>query len=90
MEGLQSAECAELPISSRALPHLIGKRGRTIRRLESALGVLLGVMDMSGDSAIVSVVGPRDRVVGARRIIELVSKGARSLLDHLETSFGIE
>ena len=86
MEGLHSAKCVELPISHTALPHLIGKRGRMICRLETLLGVLVGVMDASRDSAIISIVGLRDRIVGARRIIELVSKGARSLLDHLETS----
>ena len=33
-------------------------------------------MDEEGDAAIVSLVGPTDRLVVARRIVELFSKGA--------------
>ena len=45
------------------------------------MGVTIGVMDEDGDAAIVSLVGPMDPLVVARRIVELFSKGARTLLD---------
>ena len=49
--------------------------------LEERLGVIIGVMDTEEDGAIVSVIGPLDRLVVARRVIELISKGARTLLE---------
>ena len=80
-QGLLDAECLELPIKRPSIPHLIGKQGRQIRFLEEKLGVIIGVMDEEGDAAIVSLVGPMDHLVVARRIVELFSKGARTLLD---------
>ena len=80
-QGLLDAECLELPIKRPSIPHIIGKQGRQIRSLEEKLGVIIGIMDGEGDSAIVSLVGPANRLVVARRIVELVSKGVRTLLD---------
>ena len=44
------------------------------------MGVIIGVMDEEGDMAIVSL-GPMDHLVVALRIVELFSKGARTLLE---------
>ena len=80
-QGLLDAECLELPIKRPSIPYLIGKQGRQIRFLKEKLGVIIGVMDEEGDAAIVSLVGPMDRLVVARRIVELFLKGASTLLD---------
>ena len=82
--GLLEAESLELSVPQTCLPHLIGKRGSNIRRLEDKLGVVLGVMDRSDGCAMVSVVGPVARLELARRVVEIASKGASSLLDRLE------
>ena len=80
-QGLLDADSIELPIRRSSIPHVIGARGRQIRLLEERLGVITGVMDTEEDGAIVSVIGPLDRLVVARRVIELISKGARTLLE---------
>ena len=76
----------ELPIPKDRLPHLVGKGGKTIQSLEDRLGVIIGVMDGSGEMALVSVVGPLDQLEVTRRVVEIVSLGARSLLDGLYRS----
>ena len=45
--------------------------------------MIIGVMDGSGETALVLVVWPLDRLEVARRVVEIVSLGARSLLDRL-------
>ena len=80
-QGLLDAECAELPIRRSSIPHVIGVRGRQIRLLEERLGVVIGVMDLGEEGALVSLLGPSDRLLVARRVIELVSKGVRTLLE---------
>ena len=54
------------------------------------MGVVLGVTDGPDGCAVVSMVGPLARLELARRVVEIVSKGANSLLDRLEwpTSLG--
>ena len=56
-------------------------RGRKIRLLEERLGVVIGVMDLGEEGALVSLLGPTDRLLVARRVVELVSKGFRTLLE---------
>ena len=80
-QGLLDADCVELPIRRSSIPHLIGVRGQRIRMLEERLGVILGVLDLGEEGALVSVLGPLDRLPVARRVVELVSKGVRTLLE---------
>ena len=75
------AESIELPIRRSSIAHIIGDRGRQVRLLEERLGVLIGVMDLGEEGALVSLTGPTDRLLLARRVVELVSKGVRTLLD---------
>ena len=65
-QGLLDAESIELPIQRSCIPHIIGTRGRQIRLLEERLGVILGVMDVGEEGAIVSLIGPVDRLLVAR------------------------
>ena len=78
------AECFEPLVPQACLPHLIGKEGKNIRHSENRLGVVLGVTNGSDSCAEVCVVGPLARLELARRVVEIVSKGANSLLDRLE------
>ena len=73
-----------------SIPHIIGVRGRQIRLLEERLGVVVGVMDVGEEGALVSLLGPADRLLVARRVVELVSKGVRTLLERWDwdPSFG--
>ena len=80
-QGLLDAESIELPIRRSSIAHVIGARGRQVRLLEERLGVLIGVMDLGEEGGIVSLTGPTDRLLLARRVVELVSKGVRTLLD---------
>ena len=80
-QGLLDAECAELPIRRSSIPHIIGVRGHKIRLLEERLGVVIGVMDLGEEGALASLLGPADRLLVARRVVELVSKGVRTLLE---------
>ena len=75
------AECIELPIRGPSIPHLIGVRGRQIQLLEERLGVIIGVMDLGEEGALVSLLGPADCLLVARQVVELVSKGVRTLLE---------
>ena len=77
-QGLLDAECAELPIRRSSIPHLIGVRGYQIWLLEERLGVVIGVMDLGEEGALVSLLGPPDCLLVARRVVELVSKGVRT------------
>ena len=50
----------ELLVHKGRLPHLVGKGGKIIRGLEGRLGVIIGVIDGSGEMALLLVVGPLD------------------------------
>ena len=80
-QGLLDAESIELLIRRSSIPHIIGTRGRQIRLLEERLGVIIGVMDVGEEGAIVSLIGPAEHLLVARRVVELVSKGVRTLLE---------
>ena len=80
-QGLLQAECAELPIRRSSIPYLIGVRGRQMRLLEERLGVIIGVMDLGEEGALVSLLGPVDCLLVARRVVELLSKGVWTLLE---------
>ena len=45
------------------------------------MGVIIGVMDLGEEGALVSLMWPVDRLLVARRVVELVSKGVRTLLE---------
>ena len=86
--GLRAAGQATFEVAGRALRHIIGRGGATIRRLEAGLGVLVGVVDSPGESAAVSLCGPAERLADAERVIRLVGRGHRSLLARLEEDPG--
>ena len=45
------------------------------------MGVVIGVMDLGEEGALVSLLGPADHLLVARQVVELVSKGVRTLLE---------
>lgn len=81
-EGLLKADCIELPIHRVAVPRSVGEQNRQIQELELKLGVLLGVMELDGESAIVSVIGPADRLLVAQRGVESATKDSCTFLNH--------
>ena len=86
--GLQATAQATFEVTGRALRHLIGHGGTTIRRLEAGLGVLVGAADSPKGPATVSLCGPPGRLATAEAVICLVSQGHRSLLQRLDEDPG--
>ena len=86
--GLRTAGQVTFEVPDRSLRHIIGRGGATIRRLEAALGVLVGAADRPGASAAVSLCGPPNRLADAERVVRLIGQGHRSLLGRLEEDPG--
>ena len=86
--GLAAADQVTFEVPERSLRHIIGRGGATVRRLEAALGILVGVADRPGASAALSLCGPADRLAVAERVVRLVGQGHRSLLERLEEDPG--
>ena len=83
--GLAQAQSTAVPVSRRVVPHLVGKGGKTIRMIEDAIGVIIGIMDGQDGQASISLVGPQDRIAAARPIITAVAGGgAWSLLHRIK------
>ena len=83
--GLGDAASGSLILAQSAVPHLIGRGGRGVRRMEQKLGVIIGIMDSNkkGGFATVTVLGPAPRVEYAKVVIGWISKGMHSLIDRL-------
>ena len=82
--GLARAGQATFAVPGRALRHIIGRGGATVRRLEACLGVLVGALDGPTDAASISLIGPHARLATAEQVVRLVGQGHRSLLARLE------
>ena len=70
----------ELLVPRRAIPHLVGKGGSTIRQIEELTGIIVGVAE---GEAMVTLFGPASRVMAARPVIQCLARGAGSLLSRL-------
>ena len=81
--GLGAGEAVELQVPRRALPHLVGHGGRMINLIEDLMGVVLGVGDGEGETATVTLFGPKERLPWASQVVLWVAKGARSLIRRL-------
>ena len=82
-EGLGDADRREVTVPRNAVPHLVGRKGQTMRAAEDALGVLIGVIDGTDDQAIVTLIGPLAQVVLAMEVITALAVGARSISTRL-------
>ena len=90
-EGLSRTEVCEVPVPQTAVPHLVGKGGRTIREAEDRLGIILDIMDAnSGREAVVSIVGPPAKVAVAAAVLPILAKGSRTVLSRLPMDNGDE
>ena len=81
--GLEEAEVQELLVPRRAIPHLVGKGGSTIRQIEELTGIIVGVADTAEGEAMVTLFGLALRVTAARLVIQCLARGGRSLLSRL-------
>lgn len=86
--GLRDAGQATFEVPGRALRHIVGRGGATIRRLEAGLGVLIGALDGPGGSGAVALCGPPERLAPAERLIRLVGQGHRTVLARLADCVG--
>ena len=63
LEGVDRATRIEPPVRQKAIPHIVGSKGKTIRALEAKFGVAIGVMDVPDMGALVSFMGPQVQVL---------------------------
>ena len=82
-EGLGTADREEVTVPRSAVPHLVGRRGETVREAENSLGVLIGIMDGTDNQATVTLIGPLAQVGLAREVVTALAVGARSILTRL-------
>ena len=82
--GLCLAEQGTFEVPRTSLRFVIGRGGGTIRRLEAALGVLIGAIDGAEGTARVSLCGPSPRLAMAERVVRLVAAGHRSIVSRVE------
>ena len=82
--GLGAAVSRAFALPRHAVPHVVGRGGSLIRKIESILGLIVGVVDGGEGGSTVTVFGPEGRVDWARPVIECVARGGRSILCHLE------
>ena len=82
-EGIGGVSERGLPIGRGAVPHLVGRRGRTVASIEAKLGIIIGIMDTPQEGAQVTVWGPEERLDVAVEVISRVVRGARSGLDRI-------
>ena len=82
--GLGAADRREVTVPRSAVPHLVGRKGQAIQQTENSLGVLIGIMDGTGNEATVTLIGPLAQVESARDIIATLAVGARSVLTRLK------
>ena len=82
--GLGAADRREVTVPRSGVPHLVGRRGQAIQQTENSLGVLIGIMDGTGNEATVTLIGPLAQVESARDIIATLAVGARSVLTRLK------
>ena len=78
--GLAQAQSSAVPVPKGVVPHLVGKGGATIRKIEELIGVIIGVMDGQDGQAQISVVGPQPKVAAARQLILAAAGGGVSSL----------
>ena len=81
--GLGGAVSRAFTIPKTRVPHVVGRGGSMIRRIESHLGLILGVLDGSDGKSRIMVFGPEERVDFARPVIECVAQGGWSILHRL-------
>lgn len=82
--GLCLAEQGTFEVPRTSLRFVIGRGGGTIRRLEAALGVLIGAIDGTEGTARVSLCSPGPRLAMAERVVRLVAAGHRSIVSRVE------
>ena len=81
--GLGAADRREVSVPRSAVPHIVGRRGQTVRTAEDALGVLIGIIDGKDDQATVTLIGPLAQVEFAKEVVSALAVGARSVLSRL-------
>ena len=83
--GLAEAATTELEVARASVPHLVGRGGRTVADLEETLGIIIGIADSQNENrALVTLIGPKDRLQAAKHVVEATAKGASSLLSRIK------
>ena len=86
--SLAEATTTELEVARASVPHLVGRGGRTVADLEETLGIIIGIADSQEENrALVTLIGPEDRLQAAKHVVEAIAKGARSLLSRIKAFF---
>ena len=91
-DGLSQATTAALQVPQPAVPHLVGRGGGVVRRLEEKLGIIIGINDSKMGKkgmATLTLCGPGPRVDFAKPIAMMIAKGMRSIIDRLPPPLGL-
>ena len=72
-------------VDPTAVPHIIGRGGKVIRKIEQICGVFLSLRDIINGGHEMCITGPRPACIMAEFAIELLSNGQHSALDTLSS-----
>ena len=82
--GGQGVDIVEVPVPRHSVPHIIGKRGQSITKMEDFFGIVVGIRDGDeAEEAFVSLIGPKTCLEAASFVLNCVARGARSILTRL-------
>ena len=73
----------QMQFSKRTAPHVIGRGGRILRRIEDFCGVFLSLRDVAPDAVELTIFGPLRGCALARFIGEMLNEGIYSVIDTL-------
>ena len=73
----------QMQFSKRTAPHVIGRGGRMLRRIEDFCGVFLSLRDVAPDAVELTLFGPLRGCALARFIGEMLNEGIYSVIDTL-------
>ena len=72
-----------LKFSKTTAPHIIGRGGRMLRRIEDFCGVFLSLSDVSSDMVELAVYGPARGCALVQFIRDMLIEGVYSVMDTL-------
>ena len=72
-------------VDAHSVPHIIGRRGRIIRQIETVCGVFLTLTDLQEGGHEMLISGPRPACIFAQFAIELLCSGHHSALTTLSS-----
>ena len=87
LEGVEDPEALpvawSVEVSSCAVRHVVGRRGRTLQRIEDHCGVFVALQDRGEEQSEVLLWGSLEGVALATIVVTALERGLHSILDSL-------